>query len=61
MSASVSTAEVSPILPGFLYPPLYLLGNPITSSTYCGSVIVKSTVGVVEDQSWMVVDVDRDW
>jgi len=60
MSTSMSMAEVPPILPGFLYSPLYLLGNLVTSSTCCGSVIVKSTVGIVEDQSWMVVNVDRD-
>jgi len=60
MSTSISTAEVPPVLPGFLYPPLYLLGNPVTSSTCCGSVIVRSIVGVVEDQPRMVVDVGRD-
>ena len=59
-STSVSTAEMPPILPGFLYPPFYMLGNLVTSSTCCSSVIVKSTVGVVEDWSWMMVDVGRD-
>jgi len=60
MSISMSMAEVPPILPGFLYPPFYMLGNLVTSSTCCSSVIVKSTVGVVEDWSWMMVDVGRD-
>ena len=49
-------AEVPPILPGFLYPSLYLLGNLVTSSTCYGLVIVKFTAGIVEDQLWMVVD-----
>jgi len=57
----MSMAEMPPILPGFLYPSLYLLGNPVTSSTCCGLVIIKSIADVVEDQSWMVVDVGRDW
>jgi len=60
LGCPLTTAEVSPILPRFLYSLLYLLGNPVTSSTCCGSVIVKSTVDVVEDRLWMVVDVDRD-
>ena len=53
-------AKMPPILPEFLYPPLYLLGNLVTSSTCCGLVIVKSTAGIVEDRSWIVVDIGRD-
>jgi len=60
MSTSVSTAEMPPILPEFLYSSLYLLSNPVTSSTCCSLVIVKSTAGIVEDRLWMVVDIGRD-
>ena len=58
MSTSVLMAKVPPIPPRFLYPPL---SNPVISSTCYSLVIVRSTVGAVKDQSWMVVDVGSDW
>ena len=53
-------AEVPPIPPGFLYPPLQMLGNPVIGSICCSAVIARSTAGVVKDRLQTVVDVGRD-
>jgi len=53
--------EVSPIPSGFLYLPLWMLGNPVTGSICCSAVIARSTAGVAKDWLQTVVDIGRDW
>jgi len=57
MSTSGLMAEVSPISSEFLYPPLQILGNPVTSSICCSMVIARSTVDIARDQ---LVYIGRD-